>query len=185
MPNAQVLSEKKAIVAALKDKLQNAAAGIFVDYSGTDVATDTAMRKEMREAGVDYSVVKNTLVRFAIDDIGFGALDPILNGNTALAVSDDVIAPAKLICKYADAENSTIKIKAGFVDGELVDLSTIKSLASIPALPVLQAQLLGTMLAPITGLAVVLKQIAEKNGAPAEASEEAAPAAEEAAPAAE
>ncbi len=176
MPNAQVLSEKQTIVAALKEKLQGASAGVFVDYSGTSVATDTAMRKEMREAGVDYAVVKNTLVRFAIDDVGFGELDPILHGNTALAVSDDPIAPAKLICKYADEENSTIRIKAGFVDGKVISPEEVTALSKMPSKEVLVAQVLGTLLAPISGLAnvcngnirglaVVLQAIADKKSA--------------------
>ena len=145
MPNAKVLSEKQAIVAELTEKIQKASAGVLVDYKGITVEEDTALRRECRENGVDYAVVKNTLLRFAFNN--------------------------KL--------NDKFEIKGGFMDGKPVSLETIQSLASIPALPVLRAQFLGTMLAPITGLAVVLKQIAEKGGEPvAVAAEEAAPAAE-------
>ena len=94
------------------------------------------------------------------------------------SLCDDAVAPARVMANYADKLKDKFEIKGGFMDGKPVDLATIKSLASIPALPVLQAQVLGTMLAPITGLAVVLKQIAEKNGAPAEVAAEEAPAAE-------
>ena len=176
MPNAKVLSEKQAIVAELTEKIQKASAGVLVDYKGITVEEDTALRRECRENGVDYAVVKNTLLRFAFNNTGLNELDDLLNGTTSLALSEDAVAPARVMADYAKKLDGQFEIKGGFMDGKPVDLATIQSLASIPALPVLQAQFLGTMLAPITGLAVVLKQIAEKNG-------EAAPAAEEAAPA--
>ena len=176
MPNAKVLSEKQAIVAELTEKIQKATSGVIVDYKGITVEEDTALRKECRESNVDYAVVKNTLLRFAFNNTGLNELDGLLNGTTSLALSEDAVAPARVMADYAKKLDGKFEIKGGFMDGKPVDLATIQSLASIPALPVLQAQFLGTMLAPITGLAVVLKQIAEKDG-------EAAPAAEEAAPA--
>jgi len=180
MPNAKVLSEKQAIVAELTEKIQKAKAGVIVDYKGITVGEDTALRKECRENNVDYAVVKNTLLRFAFNNTGLSDLDDLLNGTTSLALCDDPVAPARVMANFADKMKDKFEIKGGFMDGKAVDMATINRLASIPALPVLQAQVLGTMLAPITGLAVVLKQIAEKNGAPAE---DAAPAEE--APAAE
>ena len=178
MPNAKVLSEKQAIVAQLTEKIQKAQAGVIVDYKGITVEEDTALRKECRENEIDYAVVKNTLLRFAFDNTGLSDLDGLLNGTTSLALCDsDVVAPARVMSNVADKLKDKFEIKGGFMDGKAVDLATIKSLAAIPALPVLQAQVRGTMLAPITGLAVVLKQIAEKNGAPAEEAVE-APAAE-------
>ena len=177
MPNAKVLSEKQAIVAQLTEKIQNATAGVLVDYKGITVEEDTALRKECRENDVDYAVVKNTLLRFAFNNTGLSELDDLLNGTTSLAVCSDPVAPARVMADYAKKLNGKFEIKGGFMDGKAVDLDTINSLAAIPPLPILQAQVLGTMLAPITGLAVVLKQIAEKNGAPAETAEE-APAAE-------
>ncbi len=177
MPNAKVLAEKQAIVASLTEKIQKAAAGVIVDYKGITVEEDTALRRECRENDVDYAVVKNTLLRFAFNNTGLNDLDNLLNGTTSLALCDDPVAPARIMNDYAKKLDGKFEIKGGFMDGKPVSLETIKSLASIPALPVLQAQVLGTMLAPITGLAVVLKQIAEKQGAPAETAEE-APAAE-------
>ena len=168
MPNAKVLSEKQAIVEALTERLQGATAGIVIDYKGITVAEDTTLRAEMRKEEVEYTVVKNTLLRFAFKNTGLSDLDEVLNGTTSLALCDDPVAPARVMADYAKKLNGKFEIKGGFMDGKAVDLATINSLASIPALPVLQAQFLGTMLAPITGLAVVLKQIAEKNGAPAE-----------------
>ena len=181
MPNAKVLSEKQAIVAELTEKLKTASSGVLVDYKGITVAQDTALRAECRKNELDYAVVKNTLVRFAINNVGLEEMDSVLNGTTSLALSHgDPIAPMRVINKYAkQLGDSKFTIKGGFMDGKPVSLETIQSLASIPALPVLRAQFLGTMLAPITGLAVVLKQIAEKGGEPvAVAAEEAAPAAE-------
>ena len=179
MPNAKVLSEKQAIVAELTEKIQKATAGVIVDYKGITVAEDTTLRTQCRENNIDYAVVKNTLLRFAFNNVGLNELDDQLNGATSLAVCmDDPVAPARVIAEFAKKLNGKFEIKGGFMDGKPVDLATIQSLASIPALPVLQAQVLGTMLAPITGLAVVLKQIAEKNGAPAEEAAAEAPAAE-------
>ncbi len=165
MPNAKVLSEKQQIVADLTEKLKGAAAGVIVDYKGITVAEDTALRTECRKNNVEYSVVKNTLLRFAFNNVGFEELDEKLNGTTSIAIcNDDPIAPARVIAEYAKKLNDKFEIKGGFMDGKVVSIDTVNSLAAIPALPVLQAQVLGTMLAPISGLACVLKQIAEKQG---------------------
>ena len=165
MPNAKVLSEKQAIVASLTEKLQGAAAGVIVDYKGITVAEDTELRAECRKNDVEYAVVKNTLLRFAFNNVGLNELDDQLNGTTSLAIAAD---PARVMADYAKKLKDKFEIKGGFMDGKVVDMATVNALAAIPALPVLQAQVLGTMLAPISGLACVLKQIAEKNGAPAE-----------------
>ena len=177
MPNAKVLSEKQAIVAALTEKLQGAAAGVLVDYKGITVAEDTALRAECRKNEVEYAVVKNTLLRFAFNNVGLSELDDQLNGTTSLAIcAGDPVAPARVIAEYAKKLNGKFEIKGGFMDGKVVSMDTVNALAAIPALPVLQAQVLGTMLAPISALACVIKQIAEKQGAPAEAAAEEAAA---------
>ena len=168
MPNARVLEEKKKIVEELTEKLRSQS-GVFVDYKGINVNEDTQMRVKLREANVDYTVIKNTLMRFAIKNVGFDELDPILNGTTSLAISkDDPIAPARLIKEYADKFNNYFEIKAGFMDGKVLSVSEVNALAVIPPLPILQSQLLGTLLAPIVSLAAVLKAIAEKDSAPAD-----------------
>ena len=172
MPNAKVLSEKQAIVAALTEKLQNSAAGVVVDYKGITVAEDTALRAECRKNNIEYAVIKNTLLRFAFNNCGLNDLDEQLKGTTSLAIcADDPVAPARVIADFAKKLNGKFEIKGGFMDGKVVPMETVNALAAIPALPVLRAQVLGTMLAPISGLACVLKQIAEKQGAPAEAAE--------------
>ena len=166
MPNAKVLSEKQAIVAALTEKLQNSAAGVIVDYKGITVAEDTELRAECRKNNIEYAVIKNTLLRFAFNNCGLNELDDQLNGTTSLAICvDDPVAPARVMADYAKKLKDKFEIKGGFMEGKVVSMETVNALASIPALPVLQAQVLGTMLAPISGLACVLKQIAERRTA--------------------
>ena len=176
MPNAKVLSEKRQIVEQLTAKLKSQS-GVLVNYTGITVIEDTELRVKLREANIDYAVVKNTLMRFAIKNVGYEELDPILHGTTSLAVSaDDPIAPARIIKEYADKLTNHFEIKGGFMDGKILSVAEVNALASIPPLPMLQAQLLGTMLAPIASLAVVLKAIAENQGGSAPAAAvEAAP----------
>lgn len=170
MPNAKVLSEKQAIVADLTHKLQNAAAGVLVDYRGITVAEDTALRGELRKNNVEYAVVKNTLLRFAVNNCGMNELDDLLSGSTSLAICrDDPVAPARVVNDFAKKFEDHFAIKGGFMDGKVIPLEEVMALAEIPPLPTLRAQVLGTMLAPISALACVLNQIAEKQGAPAEA----------------
>lgn len=165
MPNAKVLSEKQAIVEGLAEKLNESRAGVLVNYSGISVSDDTALRRELRQANVEYTVIKNTLLRFALDKTGLGELDGLLSGTTSLAVSkEDPVAPAKIIKKYADKLDKCFEIKGGFMDGKVISLDDVNALADIPELPVLQAQVLGTMLAPISSFAAVIKAIAEKLG---------------------
>ena len=170
MPNAKILSEKQAVVAALTEQLKNASSGVLVDYKGITVAEDTALRTELRQNEVQYGVVKNTLVRFALNNVGLEGLDDVLNGTTSLATSaGDPIAPMRVVNKYVKQLNDKFVIKGGFMDGKVISLEEIQALAELPSKEVLQAQALGMMLAPITSLAIVLKAIAEKNGEPAEA----------------
>ena len=175
MPNAKVLSEKQAVVAALTEQLKAANSGVLVDYKGITVAEDTALRVELRQNGVQYGVVKNTLTRFAMHNVGLNELDDVLNGTTSLATSDgDPIAPMRVINKYAKQLNDKFVIKGGFMDGKVLSLDEITALAELPSKEVLQAQALGMMLAPITSFAIVIKAICEQKGG----SVEEAPAAE-------
>ena len=169
MPNAKVLSEKQAIVAALTERIKNASAGVFVDYRGINVAQDTELRTELRKNDVEYSVIKNTLTRFALDDCGLKEIDPILNGTTSLATSTgDPIAPFRIISDYSKKLNDVFNIKAAFMDGKVLDATEIAEISALPSKDALYSQVFGTLLAPITSLAVVLNQILEqKGGAPA------------------
>ena len=182
MPNAKILSEKKAVVEALAERFKGASAGVFVDYRGITVAEDTQLRRELVSNEVEYSVVKNTLTRFALEKAGLSDLDSVLNGTTSLATSaGDPIAPIRIINEYSKKMGDRFNIKAAFMDGKVLDAQEIEEIAALPGKDALYAKVLGTMLAPITSLAVVLGQILEQQGgsvesAAAEADE--APAAE-------
>lgn len=163
MPSEKILEQKKSVVAELTETLKNAAAAVIVDYKGITVAEDTTLRKQLREAGVNYFVVKNSLLRFAIKSVGYEELDSVLEGTTAIAVSqNDALAASKILCKFADSKKGTFSVKAGFSDGKIIDAATINELAKLPSKEVLVAQVLGGLNAPIASLAIVLKAIAEK-----------------------
>jgi large subunit ribosomal protein L10 len=166
MPNAKVLSEKQAVVAELTEKLKSASSGVLIDYKGISVAEDTALRVELRNNNVDYAVVKNTLLRFATKNVGLEDLDSALNGTTSLAFSTgDPIAPMSIINKYAkQLGDNKFTIKAGFMDGKVLPLEDVLALAELPSKDVLLSQVLGTFLAPITSLAIVVKAIADQKG---------------------
>jgi large subunit ribosomal protein L10 len=176
LPSEKILEQKKQIVAELTEKLKSACAGVIVDYKGINVADDTKLRKELREAGVDYFVVKNTLLSRAAKEAGLEGLDPVLEGTTALAVSkEDHVAAARILCKFAET-NKSIKTKAGFVEGKTIDVAEVENLAKLPSKEVLVAKALGGLNAPITGfvtvlngtmkgLVVALNAIAEKQSA--------------------
>ena len=175
MPNAKVLESKKAIVDALADKLQAASSAVFVDYKGITVAQDTELRNQFRAAGVEYSVVKNTLTRFAANKAGYTEFDEVLNGTTSMAsTTDDPIAPARVICEFAKKNKNVVKIKGGMVEGKVLSVEELMSFGELPSKNALVAQVLGTFLAPISSLAVVLNQILEQKGGSLETAEAAA-----------
>lgn len=165
MPSEKVLNDKKAVVAALVERLKGAQAGVIADYRGLTVAQDTELRKKLREAGVEYTIVKNTLTRFAANKVGLGELDPVLHGPSALATStDDVVAPAKVLVEFAK-DNEQLEIKAGFVDGKVIDVNEVKVYASIPSKEVLISKMLGSLQAPIGKLVRTLDAVAKKDEA--------------------
>lgn len=177
MPNAKVLSEKQAIVEALAERIKSASAGILVDYKGINVEEDTALRAELRKEEVNYSVVKNTLTRKALEKLGMEGLDSVLNGTTSLATTEgDPIAPFRVLSDYSKKLGDRFTIKAAFMDGKVLSTAEVAEIAELPSKEALYAKVLGTMIAPITGLAVCLGQILEQMGGSIEA-----PAAEEAA----
>ena len=176
MPSEKILEQKKAVVAELSERLKGSVAGVLVNYKGITVADDTKLRKDLREAGVKYTVVKNTLLKRAAEDAVIEGLDPVLEGTTALATSEeDYVAAAKILCEYAE-KNKNFEIKSGYVDGGVLGVDEIKDLAKLPSKEVLVAKALGGLNAPISGfvtvlngnirgLACVLNAIAEKKGA--------------------
>ena len=164
MPSAKVLEQKKAVVAELTERLKSSVTGVLVDYKGINVADDTALRKELREAGVKYSVVKNTLLSRACEEAELTGLQTTLQGTTALATSDeDYAAAARILADYAK-KIKTFEIKAGYLDGEVVDLATIDSLAKLPTREVLLANVLGAFQAPIASFARAIQAIVDDGG---------------------
>jgi len=164
LPNAAVLKEKQAIVAELAEKMKTASAGVLVDYKGINVANDTKLRRELRNAGVEYSVVKNTLTKLAAHQVGFEALDEHLNGTTALAISpSDPVAAAKILHEYAKNSNGAYTIKVGFVDGKVITAAEVEELATIPSREGLLTKLLYCLTNGPRSLAIALNAIAEKN----------------------
>ena len=185
MPSVKVLEAKKAIVAELADRMKNSVTGVLVNYKGINVADDTALRKELREAGVKYTVVKNTLLSRAAEQVDLSGLQPTLEGTTALATSDeDYAAAARILSNYAK-KSKTFEIKAGYLEGQIVDLATIDRLAKLPSREILLANVLGAFQAPIASFARAVQAIVDKGGVEACAAEKTEAPAEEAAPAAE
>ena len=175
MPNAKVLSEKQAVVEGLVERLGKATSGVLVDYKGITVAEDTELRRELRAAGVEYTVVKNTLLRFAVDKCNYNEFDSLLNGTTSLATTDgDPIAPIRIVSEFAKKLNGKFEIKGGFMEGKVLPLADISEIAQLSDKNALYSQVFGTLLAPITSLAVVLGQILEQKGGSLESAEAAA-----------
>ncbi len=174
MPNAKVLESKKAVVDSLTGKIQESSAVVFVDYKGISVAQDTNLRKQFREAGVEYAVVKNTLTNFAAKNAGYD-FSKVLNGTTAMAsTTGDPIAPARIVCEFAKKNKIALSIKGGVVEGSVLSADQLNKFGELPSKAALVGQVLGTFLAPLSSLACVLDQIREQKegGAPAAASAE-------------
>ena len=171
---------KKPVLEEISAQVEGAQCVLLVNYSGLTVAQDTQLRKELREAGVHYKVYKNTLVSRAVEGTQFESLRDVLEGPNAFAIStEDATAPARVLAKFAKTAPA-LEIKAGVVEGTYYDEAGMKAVAAVPSREELLSKLLGSLQSPITNLARVLNQIAEKGGA-ADAAVEAAPAEETAA----
>lgn len=159
-----VTSAKQAVVAQLKEQLESAKGVVLTSYKGLTVAQDTELRRELREAGVSYHVVKNTMLRIAAEEAGIEGIEEHLEGTTAFAFStEDAVAPAKVICgfikknKLEDAEVLTVKV--GMVEGKVIGVDEVKALAALPSREELIAKLLGSMNAPISNTVNVLQGV--------------------------
>ena len=175
MPSKNILEQKQQIVESLAAKIRDAKSGVLVKYEGITVADDTELRAALRKAGVEYTVMKNTLTGKACEIAGYGDMKQYLSGMTAIAIgTDDPIAPAKIMKTFAD-KLDRFEIKAGFVDGGILDKAGVEALAEIPSKEVLIAKMMGSLMSPLYGLAYVLQaKIDKENGgeeaaAPAEA----------------
>lgn len=154
-----VTSEKQAIVAELKERLTTAKGAVLTNYRGLTVAQDTQLRRKLREAGVEYRVVKNTMTRIAAQEAGVDDLVGYLEGPTAMAVSfSDPVAPARVISDFVKEHKlKTLEVKAGLVEGKVITADGVKALANLPSREVLLSQVLAGMQAPIAGLVNVLQ----------------------------
>ena len=156
---------KQPVVAEIAELFNGAKGAVVVDYRGLTVEQDTQLRKQLREAGVTYKVYKNTMIRFAAKGTAFEALEPNLEGPTALAVSkEDATAPARILAEFAKKADK-LEIKGGVVEGNAYDAAGIMEIAKIPGREALISRLLGSMQSPITNMARVLNQIAEQQEA--------------------
>ena len=174
--NQETLEKKQSLVQQIKEKLENCQSAVFIDYRGLTVEEVTSLRNKFREAGVEYKVLKNTMIHRAAEQLGMEELFSHLEGPTAVAFGmEDAVAPAKIINDFIKASKKT-EIKAGILEGKVVDAKMVEELASLPSKEVLVAKVLGSMNAPITGLVSVLSgtmrnfvcalnAIAEKKGA--------------------
>lgn len=167
MPSAKILEQKQKLVADLAEKMKNAKSGVIVDYCGISVEKDTALRAELRKAGVDYTVVKNTYIKKAAEIAGIEGFDPYLEGMTAFALSEDPLAPAKVLCKFAEG-NETFKVKVGMMDGKVMSADEVTELSKIPSKEVLIGKILGSIQSSLYGLAYVLQAKIDKEGGVAE-----------------
>ncbi len=176
MPSKKILEQKKNLVQELSDRLSNSCAGVLVNYKGINVEDDTKLRQDLRQAGVKYTVVKNTMLSRAIKDTDLESMSEVLTDTTALATSDsDHVAAARILCEFA-SENKYFKIKSGFLNGNVISESKVHELSKLPSKDVLVAQVLSGLNSPIAGFAGVLSglqrglvcalnEIAQKQGA--------------------
>jgi len=164
LPSQKILSEKQAYVEALKAKLDSSVAGVVVDYKGISVANDTKLRRALREANVEYAVVKNTMLRLALEGKGYTELEKTLEGTTAIAIShEDPLVAAKILCKYADESKGAFTVKAGYMDGAEMSAAEVEAIAKLPGKQELLSMLCSALQGNIRGLAVALNAIAEKS----------------------
>lgn len=161
MPSAKILESKKQAVANLVEELKGAAAGVIVDYRGLTVEEDTELRTKFRAAGVKYAVVKNSLLGFAAKEVGLEGLDEVLHGPTALAYhTEDMVAPAKVFSDFVKTHD-IVSFKSGFMEGKVISLDEVKTLASTPSKEVLIAKMMGSLQSPVSGLVRLLNTIVE------------------------
>lgn len=162
MANAKVIQAKQEAVEVVTAKLRESASTVVADYRGLNVAQVTELRKQLREAGIEFQVLKNTLVRRATAEANLSELDGILTGPTAIAFSaDDAVAPAKILNSFAK-KNDALKIKGGVVEGQVVGVEAIKALAELPSREGLLSMLLSVLQAPVRNFALAVKAVAEK-----------------------
>ncbi len=167
MANAKIIQEKQEAVNVIAGKLQQSPSTVVADYRGLNVAQVTELRKQLREAGIEFQVLKNSLVRRATEGTELSSLNDILTGPTAIAFSgEDAVAPAKILNEFAK-KNEALKLKGGVVEGKVVDVAQIKALADLPSREGLLSMLLSVLQAPMRNFALAVKAVGEKQEAQA------------------
>ena len=165
MANAKIIEAKQQAVNEIAEKLRGSATTVVADYRGLNVTQVTELRKQLREAGVEFQVLKNSLVRRATAEAELSELDEVLTGPTAIAFSrEDAVAPAKILADFAK-KNEALEIKGGVVEGRVVDVNQIKELAALPSREGLLSMLLSVLQAPVRNFALAVKAVAEKQEA--------------------
>ncbi|OBZ15234.1 MULTISPECIES: 50S ribosomal protein L10 [Bacillales] len=167
MANANIIQEKQEAVAVIAAKIAASSSTVVADYRGLNVAQVTELRKQLREAGIEFQVLKNSLVRRATEGTDFVELNNILTGPTAIAFGkEDAVAPAKILNDFAK-KNDALKLKGGVVEGKVVSQEEIKALAELPSREGLLSMLLSVLQAPVRNFALAVKAVGEKQEAQA------------------
>ncbi|WP_046213355.1 50S ribosomal protein L10 [Paenibacillus wulumuqiensis] len=162
MANAKVIQAKQEAVEVVATKLRESVTTVVADYRGLNVAQVTELRKQLREAGIEFQVLKNTLVRRATESADLTELNEVLSGPTAIAFSkDDAVAPAKILNDFAKT-NDALELKGGVVEGRVVSAEEIKALAALPSREGLLSMLLSVLQAPVRNFALAVKAVSEK-----------------------
>ena len=168
LPSEKILSEKQAYVAALREKLMGSVAGVVVEYKGITVAEDTKLRAELREAGVEYSVVKNTMLRLAVKDSDLSGMSEVLTGSTAIAISkEDPIAAARILNKFAEGSKKRFALKSGYMEGKVLSTDELGAIAKLPDHKGMLSMFAGALTSTLSGLAVAMQAYVDKQEEPA------------------
>ena len=163
MASEKIIAQKQQYVDELAKKLEAAAGGVIVDYRGITVAEDTVLRKSLREAGVDYFVVKNTLLRRAAEKAGITGIEDHLEGTTAIALHEsDIISAPKILYKQSQDAGDRFNIKVGFIGKEAISVAEVEEYAKLPSKEVLISKLLFMLQSPMQRLAIAASEIAKK-----------------------
>ncbi|MGD6968840.1 50S ribosomal protein L10 [Rossellomorea vietnamensis] len=159
---SSILDQKKQIVDEISDKMKNSVSTIIVDYRGLNVSEVTELRKQLREAGIDFKVYKNTMTRRAAEAAGFEGLNEVLTGPSAIAFStEEVVAPAKIINNFAK-DHEALEIKAGIIEGTVTSVEEVKAIAELPSREGLLSMLLSVLQAPMRNFALATKAVADQ-----------------------
>ena len=168
MPSQKILTEKQAFVAELREKLQGSVAGVVVDYKGINVADDTKLRKELREAGVEYAVIKNTMLRLAVQGTELEGIADAFKGSTAIAISkENPIAAARILNKFAEASKGAFSLKGGYMEGSVLSLDELTAIAKLPDYKGMLSMFAGALTGTLSGLAVAMQAYVDKEGSAA------------------